>query len=373
MYIVFLLIYALISYAGITLTALTFLADTHNVWVSIFVYVALIYAWFSPILIWSLQPKTSLSLKLYTIFARSGYFMYGFVFLLTVLIVGYDILWSIVYIFGNDQMRRIFNPENLEYAKYLILSIVLLLSLYAVYSAEKLPKILRFKYSDTRILKPFTMMVISDLHITKMTSMAKIEKWVHLFNQFKPDVMVLPGDIADDTVENIKKHIRCLKKLHAPMGIFYAVGNHETYFDLFMWEAEFASFGWRVLHNSGAEVENTGVYIGGVPNIGQSELQIKQAFRQSSVQNYKILLSHDPVTATYLKKSEVDLQISGHTHGGQIFPFHILTKLGNRGMLAGEYSVNSTKVLISRGVGYWGPPMRLFAPSDVLLINFEPA
>ena len=86
---------------------------------------------------------------------------------------------------------------------------------------------------------------------------------------------------------------------------------------------------------------------------------------------YRILLSHYPQYADYLDEVEVDLQLSGHTHGGQIFPFHFLAWRANK-YLAGAYRVKNTDLYVSRGTGYWGPPMRLFAPAEIALIKIKP-
>jgi len=87
---------------------------------------------------------------------------------------------------------------------------------------------------------------------------------------------------------------------------------------------------------------------------------------------YRILLSHTPTIIKKVRAGQVDLQVSGHTHGGQIFPFNLFTKWGNSGFLFGEYKVNGVTLLLSRGVGYWGPPMRILAPSDITLITLKP-
>ena len=369
----FILLYTLISCLCIAVSAQAFWFDGDlAVWGNLIMCIILIYAWFSPIFIWLLQPKNLISARLYTFFAQSGYFLYGTAFLLTICVVLYDILWSGGYLLGNQQIRHLLNPENMRGVKYLILAVVLVSSLYSVYAVLKQPRVRRYEYHSSAIRRPLTMLVVSDMHITKMTSLKKIDQWISLFNDLNPDVVVMPGDIADDCVDHIREKIRRLKKIKAPLGVFFALGNHEMYFDPFAWEAEFASLGWQILHNSGVKINDTGIFIGGVPNIGRDPDQIKRIFNQAENGCFRILLSHEPMSAAHLTENDVDLQISGHTHGGQIFPFHFLVKLGNKGMLAGKYERHHTQILVSRGVGYWGPPMRLFAPAEVLLINFRP-
>ena len=102
------------------------------------------------------------------------------------------------------------------------------------------------------------------------------------------------------------------------------------------------------------------------------KIDVDRTLENSSDGQYKILLSHTPrFQKEMITKAQYDLQLSGHTHGGQIFPFHLLVKQANK-YLAGLYDVNDTKLYLSRGTGYWGPPMRLFAPSEITVIRLKP-
>ena len=90
-------------------------------------------------------------------------------------------------------------------------------------------------------------------------------------------------------------------------------------------------------------------------------------------EDYVIMLSHTPKLAEGVTAENVDLQLSGHTHGGQIYPFHYFTEIANDGVLAGFYNKNGVQMYVSRGTRYWGPPMRIFAPSEITVFNFSPA
>ena len=98
----------------------------------------------------------------------------------------------------------------------------------------------------------------------------------------------------------------------------------------------------------------------------------ESALFNASTDDYVIMLSHTPKVASGLTKDNTDLILSGHTHGGQIFPFHFFTKRSNEGRLAGFYDVDGIKMYISRGTRYWGPPMRIGAPSEITVFNFSP-
>ncbi len=370
----FLLAYLIISLACITITGRTLLAyNDYALWLKILIVVILVFAWFSPMVIWTLQPKDILPLWLYTAVAKSGYFLYGAAFLLVATILLRDFVWYVLHGIFSATIPSPTDSSALKIANLITLIFVTAVSIYAVYAAEKMPRILHAEYRSSKILRPLKVLAASDLHITKMTPPAKVQQWVALFNAQKPDIIVLPGDITDDKVSDIKRQTAELQKLHAPLGIYYVLGNHETYFDALAWEAEFAGLGWQVLHNSGVSVADSGAYIAGLPDPHAFAVNIRQALRQAKPDEYRIMLSHLPNTLLKKGNEQIDLQFSGHTHGGQIFPFHYLVKWGNGGFLAGEYLFADTVLLLSRGVGYWGPPMRLLAPSDFWLVNLLPA
>ena len=369
----FWLVYLAIAVLCIILTALPLVGYCDCAeWVKVAVYVFLFVAWFSPILIWNWQTKKNIPLKLYLLFSKVGYFMEGFAFLLMMVLLIRDALWWFLYYFGNGWLIVSPLKDNIVAdANVITVLVVFIVSLYGVYAAEKQPKIVRYAFADHRIKRPLKVLVASDLHITKTVPPEKVKSWVKFFNDIKADVVLFAGDVADDLADDIKKQIGELRKIKAPLGVFYVLGNHETYFNPYVWEAEFSALGWQVLHNSGASVENMGVYIAGVPDNRAFRINIEQSIKNAE-NEYTILISHIPNVYAQIGDSNVDLLVCGHTHGGQIFPFNWLTKLGNSGMVAGYYDMGHTKVLISRGVGYWGPPIRLGAPGDVMLLELNP-
>lgn len=369
----FFIIYLVVSLSCILITSRTLVAyGDYSYFTKILIYTLFTIAWFSPIAIWSLQSKGLLPLNVYNIFAKTGYFLFGFAFILVMLILLRDIVWGAVYYLSGKQIISPTDSGALKIVNLITLFIALLFSIYSVYSAEKLPKVLNYKYSDSRIQKDMKILMISDTHINKMYSMEKLKKFVKYVNSLKPDVLLMVGDITDDKLSDIKDKVKELGKLEAPLGIYYVLGNHETYFDAFAWEAEFASLGWQVLHNSGVSIKDTGLYIAGLPDNRRFPTNIKQALSRANDEEFRIMLSHIPDIAHKIAENKVDLQVSGHTHGGQIFPFNFISKSANKGFLAGEYTLGNTKVLVSRGAGYWGPPMRLFAPNDIIMINLMP-
>lgn len=370
---VFWFVYSLIATLCVVLTALPLVGYCDCVaWVKFLIYALLFISWFSPILIWNWQTKKNISLKLYSIVAKIGYFMEGFAFLLMTVLLIRDAIWWSAYCLSSGWLIVSPLKDNIVAdVNVVTVIIVLIASIYGVYAAEKQPKILKYVFRDKKIKKPLKILVASDLHITKITSVDKVKLWVKLLNSTKADVVLLVGDVADDVADNIKKQIKELKKIKAPLGIFYVLGNHETYFNSYQWEMHFATLGWQVLHNSGVSIDDYGIYVAGVPDNRAFRVNIEQSIRNAE-NEYTILMSHIPNVTKKIGDNKVDLLVSGHTHGGQIFPFNWLAKLGNAGMVSGFYQLKNTKVLISNGVGYWGPPIRLGAPSDVMMLELHP-
>ena len=369
----FWIVYSLIAVLCIILTGLPLVGYCDCAeWVKVAVYAFLFVAWFSPMLIWNWQTNKNIPLKIYSLIAKAGYFLEGFAFLLMMVLLIRDALWWFIYYFSNGWLIMSPLKDNIVADVNIItVAIVFAASVYGVFVAEKNPKILHYTFTDKRIKKSLKILVASDLHITKTVSPEKVKSWVKIFNDIKADAILFAGDVADDLADDIKKQIGELKKIRAPLGIFYVLGNHETYFNPYAWEAEFSALGWQVLHNSGVSVENSGVYVAGVPDNRAFRVNIGQSVKNAK-DEYTVLISHIPNVAAQIGDNKVDLLVCGHTHGGQIFPFNWLTKLGNAGMVAGLYESGNTKVLVSRGVGYWGPPIRLGAPGDVILLELRP-
>ena len=340
-------------------------------WASAGIYGAFLLSWLALPAIWHWQHRNILPLRLYNFVFRIGYLLFGTAFLLTALLVLRNMVWYAAYIFGLN-VPSPFTESAVRAANAITLAITALCCLYALYSAQKLPRVRHYKYRDARIKRPLKLLVISDWHINRTISPQKVAARAEFCNNLRPDIMLLPGDIADDNVEATRAQLKVLKKLHAPLGIYYTVGNHEAYNYAPAWEAAFAALGWRVLHNSGVAAEDSGIYIGGVPDASTFGANVGQALKAATPEQYRILLSHTPTIMTQIQDGMVDLAVAGHTHGGQIFPFNFLTKFGNNGFVAGEYRLNNTVLLVSRGAGYWGPPLRLFAPSDVIMIELLP-
>ena len=148
------------------------------------------------------------------------------------------------------------------------------------------------------------------------------------------------------------------------------MGNHEFYNDVYAAKRILDKSKLQFLFNGGVHIKNSNVFLAGIPDMGTMAERINfwRTLNRSKQSDYKVLLSHSPSIVNSLSKGLVDLVLSGHTHGGQIFPLHWFAKKANN-YLAGLYNKNGTDLYVSRGTGTWGPSMRFFAPSEITIIN----
>ena len=255
-----------------------------------------------------------------------------------------------------------------------VIGLTILCTLWAVYEGNKTPPVRFIEISSPQIHQAKTIAVLTDLHISQTLPASKIEKIVERTNDLHPDVIVLVGDIIDDrALEKIAPKVQLLKKLQAPLGVYYVTGNHEFYVGYPQAVEMIRSNGITPLEHAGRLVA-ADLYIGGIPDYKMYErmghqVHLTDIFPVSEA--YKILLSHTP---TDFDAPVFDLEISGHTHGGQIFPFHFFSWLVNHGFLSGFYDLkNGGRIYVSNGAGQWGPQLRFLAESELTFIRLQPA
>lgn len=300
------------------------------------------------------------------------YFIFIGAIIFFTLVLLRDILWVIGFnlnYLGSPLQKQLYIPANIA-----TLIIATILSASALYEGIKIPPVKSIEISSPKISAPLTIAVLSDLHLNRVINPQKIKNIIAKTNQQNPDIVLLSGDIIDDTPQKIKNITDLLKNLHAPNGIFFVTGNHEIYTGYQDSVATLKALGFTLLENNGSNTRNN-TYIAGIPDVFSAnqhklEIDLKRAFSQSNKNQYRILMSHTPID--FKEKNNFDLEISGHTHGGQIFPFHIFAKLSNK-YLSGLYKLkNNAQIYVSNGSGQWGPQMRFLAPSEITIIKLKP-
>jgi predicted MPP superfamily phosphohydrolase len=222
---------------------------------------------------------------------------------------------------------------------------------------------------------------ISDIHVGPTIKRAYLNAIVTKVNSLKPDAIAVTGDLVDGSVQRLAIHTAPLGRLAAPDGVFFVTGNHEYYSGAEQWIAEVRRLGLRVLLNEHV-IRHRGeasLMIAGVTDYtaqhfnpaDRSDPQQAAAGAPDGVA-VKVLLAHQPRSAPAAADAGFDLQLSGHTHGGQFFPWNFFVPL-QQPFVAGLNRVRSLWVYTSRGTGYWGPPKRFGAPSEITLVRLVPA
>ena len=368
-----------IACSAITIKTLVGYSDIRRRY-KIIIGILVTLGWFSPLLVGWLRCL-NVENVIFSSVTQILYLMFGTVFILFTMLLFRDVVWFALYglyhkLFGENWKLHPKNVNLLDKANLIVVMLTVFFVTLAIYGGAKEPELKELEFSSSRISKDMRIVMISDTHINRTTPVEKVKRLVERVNALEPDAIVLVGDIADDKVEAVSEHMDALGELKAKYPPLYTFGNHEFYNGLIPWQFKFKTMGFLIMFNHGVRIPDHNVYIAGIPdahianNSDVWNVNFIQAFKGAKEGNYRILLSHTPDFADYLNKDSVDLQLSGHTHGGQIFPFHILAKYANK-YLSGLYDVNGIKLYVSNGAGYWGPAMRLFAPSEITLIELK--
>ena len=229
-------------------------------------------------------------------------------------------------------------------------------------------------------LEGFGIVQVSDLHVGPTIRRDFVQAVVDRANSLDADLCAVTGDLADGPVSELGWHVEPLAQLRARHGVFFVTGNHEYYTGLDDWLAEARRLGMRVLTNQHVIVEHGQgrVLIAGVPDFnGESIVKSHHsdpvaAIADASPHEVSVLLAHQPRSVDEAARAGFDLQLSGHTHGGQFLPWNHMVRL-QQPFTAGLHSVqrggHRLWVYVTRGAGYWGPPLRLGVPAEITLIR----
>jgi hypothetical protein len=226
-----------------------------------------------------------------------------------------------------------------------------------------------------RALSGLSIAQISDLHVGRTIGEDEVRRVVAATNRLRPDVVAITGDLVDGSVAMLERSVGPLAALQARYGVFFVTGNHEYYSGAPAWVAHLERLGIRVLRNervaigdAGASIDLAGIddwrSAGMAPGHGPD---LARAVSGRDPDRSLVLLAHQPRGVEEAARAGVELQVSGHTHGGQIFPFSLATALVYP-YLHGLYDVKGgggSQIFVSRGTGYWGPPMRLGSPPEI--------
>ncbi|WP_299533040.1 metallophosphoesterase [uncultured Streptomyces sp.] len=216
----------------------------------------------------------------------------------------------------------------------------------------------------------FRIAVVSDIHLGPVLGRAHTRRIVDAVNATNPDLIAVVGDLVDGSVADLGPAAEPLAGLRARHGSFFVTGNHEYFSGAAQWVDRVRELGLHPLENDRVEID--GFDLAGVNDVaGESEGQgpdFGRALGDRDRSRAAVLLAHQPVVIHDAVEHGVDLQLSGHTHGGQLWPGSLVAELANP-TVAGLERYGDTQLYVSRGAGAWGPPVRVGAPSDITVVQ----
>ena len=230
-------------------------------------------------------------------------------------------------------------------------------------------------------LHGFTLAQISDIHIGPTIKGPYLQHIVDAVNRLQPDLVAVTGDLVDGSVAELRGHVAPLADLVSRYGTFFVTGNHEYYSGAPHWVAELRRLGVTVLMNQHVVLNRDGanLVLAGVNDFGAHHFDASHQSDPAAAllgappdAAVRVLLAHQPRSAAAAELAGFDLQLSGHTHGGQFLPWVYFVRL-QQPFTAGLHRLGRLWVYVSRGTGYWGPPKRLGAPSEITRLRLIPA
>ncbi|AOW94646.1 metallophosphoesterase [Rhodococcus sp. WMMA185] len=277
---------------------------------------------------------------------------------------------------GSDKHVDLSRRQSLRLASALVVVGAVAATGYGVSEAAR-PQVVRMRVPLRRLPVAFDgvrVALLSDLHVGPSRGVGFTRQTVDLVNSEKPDMVTIVGDLVDGTVAKVAPDLEPLADLEAPLGVFGVSGNHEFYADdggrwLDVWDR----LGIRTLRNehltiarSGAVIDVAGVHDYSTPAPYAPDLPAALAGHDPS--RFVMLLAHEPRQALEASDLGVDLQLSGHTHGGQMWPVRYLVSL-QQPSLSGLDRIGDTVLYTTRGAGAWGPPVRVGAPPEITILE----
>jgi predicted MPP superfamily phosphohydrolase len=218
-------------------------------------------------------------------------------------------------------------------------------------------------------VRSYTIAHLTDVHIGPLIGREFAETLVRRVNALEPDAIVITGDLVDGRLSELRPHIEPLRQLRARDGVFAVTGNHEYYWNAPAWLEHIRSLGIQVLRNEHVTIANA-FQLAGVDDSTMTE-DVPRAVANRDPKLPLVLLAHHPRTIERAMQAGVDLQLSGHTHGGQLLPLGWLARLFDP-KVAGLARFGNTWLYVSEGTGFWGPPLRVGTRCEIAAVTLVP-
>jgi predicted MPP superfamily phosphohydrolase len=299
----------------------------------------------------------------------------GFFSWLLVLTLGRDLtlLASSVFLDGGLQERWV------RLSAVAVIALTPLITLIGLFMARRVAPVVDVEVPVEGLapeLEGFTIAQISDVHVGATIKRKFVEAIVRRVNGLRADMVAITGDLVDGSVRDLAHDTEPLSRLESRHGTYFVTGNHEYYSGAPAWIRELRRLGARVLLNEHVLLDHDGAQlaVAGVTDFSARHFDASQATDPQRAAlgipagTPKVLLAHQPRSAALAAEAGYDLQLSGHTHGGQFWPWNLFVRL-QQPFTAGLNRLGRMWVYINRGTGYWGPPMRFGIPSEITRIR----
>ncbi|WP_028934189.1 metallophosphoesterase [Pseudonocardia spinosispora] len=309
--------------------------------------------------------------------ARIGDTLLGLVWMLFVWTVLGQLVRLVLMAAGTD------GPAVGRFVAVAVVIVVAALAGYGFVEALRLPRTREVDVVLPRLgagLDGLRVVVVTDTHFGPIDRSGWSRRVVARVNELAPDIVCHAGDLADGAVARRRAQVDPLADVHEGLGRFYITGNHEYFGEAQGWIDHMRTLGWQPLHNTAQVVSRRGdrLVVAGVddPTGATSGLpghgpDLASALAGQDPALPVLLLAHQPTQVVQSVEAGVDLQVSGHTHGGQIWPFRYLVRLDQPVVSGLSRHGDRTQLYTSRGTGFWGPPLRVFAPSEITVLTLH--
>ncbi|MGD9531203.1 metallophosphoesterase [Pseudonocardia sp.] len=294
--------------------------------------------------------------------------------------------WSVLGLLAESVLAAagVADPLRSRDVTAAVLGVVAVLLVHGVIEARRVPRVREREVRLERLgpgLDGLRVVVLADTHFGPIERSRWSARVVEVVNGLRPDVVVHAGDLADGSVAARDGQVRPLGDVRAPLGRFYIPGNHEHFSGAVQWIEYLQRLGWQPLVNTHRVVERGGdrLVLAGIDDptgVGKEPgggPDLPAALDGADPASPVLLLAHQPRQVVDAVSAGVDLQVSGHTHGGQIWPFHLLVRTEQPVLSGLSRHGPRTQLYTSRGTGFWGPPLRVFAPSEITVLTLRRA
>jgi predicted MPP superfamily phosphohydrolase len=309
----------------------------------------------------------------------------GFIFILTTILLLLDIVRLFIPRLTGSRPHSIPKILRADVTAEIALLLAVIISVYGFFEARNIRTVNVTVQTDKLPVssKAIRIAQLSDVHLGLIIREGRLAEMIKAVNEAKPDILVSTGDLVDgrlslqEGIKNYEKMTAMLSAIQAPQGKFAVTGNHEFYAGLDHSIAVTQAAGFTLLRNSSISLPN-GLVISGIDDAAIKQIKSIQTvpnepelLKSLPIDRFRLHLKHRPVVSGDCD-GLFDLQLSGHTHRGQIFPFYLLTKIRFSIPSGTTRFKSGSLVHVSNGTGTWGPPIRFLAPPEVTIIDIVP-